>query len=206
MLTAEKPREDVVAPLIGWKKRSHRSEEINNGADVKVRGYWPTSWEVVFQYLAPLPPTPMLPPTHVKFPLWGAPPWGCKIKVIPATSEWFRNSKMKHPSVTVLNWEAEHDLFSTCWILDYSKPTGYNQYIKHSAQKALCWYAAPARTILQSIFLFATFLLIDWSTRAQFYISLTVRMSGRPIHWFGQLICANRTLSRTVVISHTLLR
>lgn len=52
---------------------------------------------------------------------------------------------------------------------DRSKPTGHHQqYINHSTQTALCWYAAPAQAVRQSIFFFSELLLIDWPTRAQF--------------------------------------
>lgn len=45
MLIAEKPRDDIAdLPLSGWKTRSHKRDEITEGADVLMRGYPCTSW------------------------------------------------------------------------------------------------------------------------------------------------------------------
>lgn len=121
--------EDVVAPLIGWKKRNHGREQTNEGADVTMRGV------VTYKLDSCLPISrlPMLSPTRVNCPSWGATPQSCKAKVIPAPSEWLRSSKMKHPGVTVLNREQEYDLFSThqiSWLFEahWILPTIYKPY------------------------------------------------------------------------------
>lgn len=122
--------------------------------------------EAVFQYLTlpVLPPTPSFPEDlhHER----------CGVKVVRATSEWFRTNKTEQPGAPGLNWEVEHDLFSTRrfprpFKAHWTPPTIYKPIYKPLKQHS-AGYAAPAQAVRQSIFLFSVLLLIDWPTRAQF--------------------------------------
>lgn len=152
--------EDVVAPLIGWKKRNHGREQTNEGADVTMRGV------VTYKLDSCLPISrlPTLSPTRVNCPSWGATPQSWKAKVIPAPSEWLRSSKTKQPGVTVLNGEQEYDLFSThqiSWLFEahWILPTIYKPYA--------CTEHTPVYFLMCHIPV-----MIDWNTRGHFYINL----------------------------------